>query len=314
MLTTRGRRSESAKTQMREGFDSRPRTSCPPVASGRPAAVGRLPGVAAAFLLVFLLAIAAPLPSSAGEEPKDISYGDPLEPLNRIVFAVNEMLDTIVLRPAAFVYGKVLPDPVRLGVRNVIRHLSLPFTFVNDVAQGEWERSGDTAQRFLLNTMVGFVGLIDVAEDHGLPHRSTDFGSTLASWGVGEGPYLVLPLAGPSNVRDGVGLVVQSVADPVDIAFRNAGHEHMPLVRAGVATIDFRHRNLDTLDDFKANALDYYAFIRTLYRQRRAFEIDGGQEMYLRGKQDSEDEEYAYPPPRPDFSRGEPPVETRPAQ
>ena len=299
---------------MREGFGSRPCIACPPAASGRPAAAGRLPGVAAAFLLVFLLVLAAPPPSSAGGEPEDISYSDPLEPLNRIVFAVNELLDTVILRPAAFVYGKVLPDPVRLGVRNVIRHLSLPFTFVNDVAQGEWERSGDTAERFLLNTMIGFAGLVDVAEDHGLPHRSTDFGSTLASWGVGEGPYLVLPLAGPSNVRDGTGLLVQSVADPVDIAFRRADLDHMPLVRAGVATIDFRHRNLETLDDFKANALDYYAFIRTLYRQRRAFEVDGGQERYLRGGQDGGDEEYAYPPPRPDFSRGEPPAGTRPAQ
>ena len=299
---------------MREGFESRPRITCPPVASGRPAAVDRLRRAVPAFLLVFLLAIAAPLPSSAGEEPVDISYSDPLEPLNRLVFAVNEMLDTIVFRPAAVVYGKVMPAPAKRGVRNVIRHLSLPFTFINDVAQGEWERSGDTAQRFILNTMIGFVGLVDVAEDHGLPHRSTDFGSTLASWGVGEGPYLVLPLAGPSNVRDGAGLVVQSVADPVDIAFRRADLDHMPLIRAGVTTVDFRYRNLDTLDDFKTNALDYYAFIRTLYRQRRAFEVDGGQEMYLRGKQDNEDGEYAYPPPRPDFSRAEPSAETRPAK
>ena len=276
--------------------------------------MARLPRAVPAFLLVLLLAIAAPLPSSAGGEPKDISYSDPLEPLNRMVFAVNEMLDAIVLRPVALVYGKVVPGPVRRGVRNVVRHLSLPFTFVNDVAQGEWRRSGETAQRFVLNTMIGFVGVIDIAEEYGLPHRSTDFGSTLASWGISEGPYLVLPIAGPSNLRDGAGLIVQGVADPVDIAFRRADLDHMPLVRAGMATIDFRYRNLDTLDDFKANALDYYAFIRTLYRQRRAFEVDGGQERYLRGEKDDEDEEYAYPPPRPDFSRGEPPAETRPAK
>ena len=207
-----------------------------------------------------------------------------------------------------------MPGPVRRGVRNVVRHLSLPFTFVNDVAQGEWERSGDTAQRFFINTMVGFAGLYDVAEKQGLPHRSTDFGGTLAVWGLREGPYLVLPIAGPSNVRDAAGLLVQGVGDPVDIGFRRADLDHMPLIRAGAATLDFRHSNLDTLDDFKAGSLDYYAFIRTLYRQRRAFEVKGDAEMYLAGDKETSDDDYAYPPPRPDFSRDGQPAGTRPVQ
>ncbi len=268
----------------------------------------RMPGgprvPARAIFLAFLLCVAAPLPSGAGEEPQEPSFSDPLEPLNRMVFAINELLDTVILRPAAFVYGKALPRPVRNGVRNVVRHLSLPFTLVNDVAQGELERSGETAQRFLLNTMIGFAGIIDVAEDYGLPHRSADFGGTLASWGAGEGPYLVLPVAGPSNVRDAAGLIVQSVADPVDIAFRRADLDHMPLIRSGVATLDFRHRNLDALDDFKANSLDYYAFIRTLYRQRRAFEVLDDSEALPAGGEDALEDDYAYPPPRPDFRRG----------
>ena len=225
-----------------------------------------------------------------------------------MVFAVNEALDTIVLRPVAFAYGKVVPGPARRGVRNLVRHLSLPFTFMNDVAQGEWRRSGETAQRFVINTMVGFAGLYDIAEDYGLPHRSTDFGSTLASWGVGGGPYLVLPLAGPSNIRDAAGVLVEGVADPVDIVFRDTGLDHMPLVRAGAATLDFRYRNLDTFDDFKAGSLDYYAFIRTLYRQRRAFETSGDEEVGLGGGEEKTGEDYAYPPPRPDFRRGRPPA------
>ena len=150
--------------------------------------------------------------------------------------------------------------------------------------------------------------------ERGLPHRSTDFGSTLASWGVSDGPYLVLPIAGPSNLRDATGLVVQGVADPIDIAFRRADLDNMPLIRAGVATIDFRYSNLETIDDFKANALDYYAFVRALYRQRRAFEIDSGTEIYLKGGTDSEGESYSYPPPRPDFNRGGQSAERRPAQ
>ena len=272
----------------------------------RPAPVWRLRTLGVAIFLACLLSVAAPQPSGAGDEPQDVEFNDPLEPLNRLVFAINDALDTIILRPAAVVYGAVVPGAVRRGVRNVVRHLSLPFTFVNDVAQGEWKRSGDTAQRFFINTMVGFAGLYDVAEKQGFPHRSTDFGSTLAAWGVGDGPYLVLPIAGPSNVRDAAGLVVQFVADPVDVAFRRADHDNMPLIRSGAATVDFRYRNLETLDDFKANSLDYYAFVRTLYRQRRAFEVDSGTEMYLLGGKDKSGDEYAYPPPRPDFSRDRP--------
>ena len=299
---------------MREGFEHAPGVNRCPVAEEHSATAGRLRVLAGTILLACLLSIAAPLPSGAGEEPPEPTFNDPLEPLNRLVFAINEALDTIILRPAAVVYGAVVPDPVRRGVRNVVRHLSLPFTFVNDVAQGEWQRSGQTAQRFLINTMVGFAGLYDVAEKQGLPHRSTDFGGTLAAWGLGEGPYLVLPIAGPSTVRDAAGLLVQGVADPVDIAFRRADLDHMPLIRAGAATLDFRHSNLDTLDDFKANSLDYYAFIRTLYRQRRAFEVDEGTEMYLTGDKEKAGDDYTYPPPRPDFSRSGQPAETRPAQ
>ncbi len=299
---------------MRERFEDASGNGPSPVAERRSAIAGRLRILTGALLLACLLSMLAPMPSGAGEEPQEPTFNDPLEPLNRLVFAINEALDTIILRPAAVVYGTIVPGPVRRGVRNVVRHLTLPFTFVNDMAQGEWKRSGDTAQRFFINTMVGFAGLYDVAAKQGFPHRSTDFGSTLASWGLGDGPYLVLPIAGPSNVRDAAGLMVQGVADPVDIAFRRVDLDHMPLIRAGVATVDFRHSNLETLDDFKANALDYYAFIRTLYRQRRAFEVDGSTEMYLKGGADSEGESYSYPPPRPDFGRDGQSAEGRPAQ
>ncbi len=291
---------------MREGFKPAPGASRGLVAGGRLAAVRRRRALAGAILLTGLFSVAAPPPSGAGDEPQGPAFNDPLEPLNRLVFAVNETLDTIILRPAAEVYGAVVPGAVRRGVRNVVRHLSLPFTFVNDVAQGEWERSGDTAQRFVINTMVGFAGLYDVAAEQGLPHRSTDFGSTLAAWGVGDGPYLVLPVAGPSSVRDAAGMLIQGAADPVDAAFRRTAHDHLPLVRAGAATLDFRYRNLETIDDFKANALDYYTFVRTLYRQRRAFETEDDPEMRLSGGKDESGDDYAYPPPRPDFARDRP--------
>ncbi len=288
---------------MQEGSESRT------AASRRHAPRRRL----AAALLACLLCALAPLPSSAGGQPQHIAYGDPLEPFNRMIFAFNETLDTFVLRPAAVVYGFLVPAPARRGIHNLVRHLSLPFTFVNDVAQGEWQRSGKTLQRFVLNTTVGLAGLHDAAKDYGLPHRETDFGGTLAAWGIGEGPYLVLPIAGPSNVRDAAGLMVQGVADPVDIAFRRLELDYLPLIRPTAAILDFRHRNLDTLDDFKAGSLDYYAFIRTLYRQRRAFEAEAGKDIQsLSGDKAADD--YVYPPPRPDFRRGGKPAQSPPAR
>jgi len=285
---------------MREKLESTPAVSRGPAP--------RLRRGTAAALLACLLAALAPLPASAGEAPQPVSDNDPLEPLNRLIFAFNETLDTFVLRPAALAYGNLAPAPARRGIRNVVRNLSLPFTFINDVAQGEWGRSGATLQRLVINTTVGLGGLNDIAADYGLPHRENDFGDTLAAWGVGEGPYLVLPLAGPSTVRDAAGFLVENAADPVDIAFRRHDLDDLSLGLQAASILDFRHRNMDMMDDFKASSLDYYAFIRTLYRQRRTFESGAGEEPRLEGADEAAEDD-AYPPRRPDFRRGGKPAE-----
>ncbi len=269
------------------------------------------PRLGAALLLLLLSACAARPPDAGGAQAPE---GDPLEPLNRQVFAVNEAFDTFLLRPATTVYGDFTPGPVKQAVHNLVRHLSLPVTALNDLAQGEWRLAGDMFWRFFLNSTLGMAGLHDAAEDYGLAHRSADFGDTLAAWGLPEGPYLVLPIAGPSSLRAGAGLLVEGAADPVNIGALAHSMDDLPGWRAVAAAVDFRHRNRSAIDDFKVGALDYYSFIRTLYRQRRAFEADEDREAGADDDPDGLREDYAYPPPRPNFRResgdGAPPALT----
>jgi phospholipid-binding lipoprotein MlaA len=144
------------------------------------------------------------------------------------------------------------------------------------VLQGDGKRAGITFKRFLINSTLGIAGLFDVASKFGLKYHDTDFGVTFGVWGVPEGPYLVLPLFGPSNPRDAVGLGVTGVADPWYYAFKDLGVEYLAYWRAGVEIIDIRARNLQTLDQIRKGAIDYYATMRSLYRQHRNDQIKAG--------------------------------------
>ncbi|WP_245825906.1 MlaA family lipoprotein [Oceanibaculum nanhaiense] len=192
---------------------------------------------------------------------------DPLELPNRFVFALNETVDTFVLRPAAVTYRDWMPEPGKDMVRNLLDYLSSPVTLANDVFQGEWERAGVTSKRFFLNSFS--AGLYDVAALEGYEKHKEDFGQTLAVHGVPEGPYLVLPLLGPSNPRDAVGFAVDMVLDPLNWYAWNTDREWIGYSRAGANAVDARSRSIEALDDVKANNFDYYAAIRSLYRQRR---------------------------------------------
>ena len=130
---------------------------------------------------------------------------DPLEPTNRVFFAINNGLDTVILKPAAQAYAYVVPDPVRNGIHNFLSNLGTPVQLGNDMLEGKPRRAGDTTMRFLINTTVGVFGIFDVAKGWGYPDHDADFGMTLASWGVPEGPFLFLPVLGPSDPRDAVG-------------------------------------------------------------------------------------------------------------
>jgi len=203
---------------------------------------------------------------------------DPLEPMNRYFFEVNYALDELFLKPIAGWYYIALPNPAQDGVRNFLRNLSSPVILANDLFQGEASRAGTTLVRFLVNSTIGIAGFIDVASEMGFVYHDEDFGQTLAVAGADEGPYLVLPLLGPSNPRDGFGRIVDVFLDPLTyIAPGNESLEALMYARAGATAVDSRARNLKTLDEVREGSLDYYATIRSLYRQQRDDAIRNGE-------------------------------------
>ena len=208
---------------------------------------------------------------------------DPLEFVNRFTFAINDAIDTVIVRPIAVTYRFWVPEPVRNGVRNVLRNLNAPVVLANDILQWEWDRAETTFMRFIINSTIGVAGIFDVASDWGYEYHSEDFGQTLATWGIGEGFYLVLPLIGPSSARDGVGLIVDSYMDPWPYVLDYATNlsddtiTYISIGRLAVEGIDIRSRNLETLDEVRKDAVDYYARLRSLYRQNRLNEIRNGE-------------------------------------
>jgi phospholipid-binding lipoprotein MlaA len=198
---------------------------------------------------------------------------DPLEPVNRAVFAFNQVVDGLVLEPAAELYGLVTPRPVRTAVRNLLDHLASPVVLANDLLQGERERAGVTLARFMINSTLGAFGLYDMAANFGYLRHSEDFGQTLAVWGVDEGPYLVLPLLGPSNPRDAVGRVVDLLLlDPNTWLLPQSAR----LTRTATDAVATRFELDPVLDDLERSSLDVYAALRASYSQRRQSEIRNG--------------------------------------
>ncbi len=200
-------------------------------------------------------------------------YYDPLEPLNRGIFVFNQAIDEMLLKPAARIYIAAVPDGARAAVSNVINNLKSPVTLANDLLQGDLDRAQATIARFAVNTIIGFGGMADVAADLGTPRHSEDFGQTAATYGVGEGPYLMLPFLGPSNVRDALGRVVDRFFDPLDYALDGSAS----FARAGVEGLDQRARFLDVSEALEKTSIDYYASIRSVFTQNRDFEIRNGE-------------------------------------
>lgn len=200
---------------------------------------------------------------------------DPFEKENRVFFDVSLTLDRAVLRPAAVAYSRALPQTVRDSVRNFIDNLSSPVVFANDVLQGDVDKAGTTLFRIGVNTTIGIGGLFDPAKGFGYPRHSNDFGITLGDYGVGEGPYLFIPVLGPSNARDATGYVVDWTFDPF---FYIPVRENFfwQLGRTTLDDVDARSRNLTTLDEIQKSSLDFYATVRSLYHQQRESQINGG--------------------------------------
>ena len=224
--------------------------------------------------VLFSIAGCATAPTDPEELAEYREINDPLEPANRAVFEINLYLDRLILRPVAWTYREVVPDPTREVVTNFLNNLRSPYTFANDVLQGEVDRAGVTVARFLINTTIGIGGLADVAGNiFGLDYHAEDIGQTFAVWGADSGPYLMLPVVGPSNPRDTAGLAVEYFVEPVNWFLREKGASEWVLVRTGANAVDQRHQVLDTLDALERTSLDYYAQIRSISRQRRLDEI-----------------------------------------
>jgi len=226
--------------------------------------------------MVLSLAACATAPSS--DDPEAMAAyreaNDPIEPVNRAIFGFNQGVDKAVIKPVAKVYRGVLPQAVRDSVRNFLRNLQTPVIMANEFLQGNPDRAMETFGRFAANTMWGVGGLFDVVPDK--PHHTEDLGQTLAVWGVGEGPYLVLPIIGPSSARHTVGRVGDYFMDPINYWATHEGHDWIPITRTAVGGIDARSRAIETLDEIERTSIDFYAAIRSLYRQRRADLIRNG--------------------------------------
>lgn len=200
---------------------------------------------------------------------------DPWEGFNRKMFSVHNALDDALLVPAAKVYRATTHKKQRKGIRNFLDNLRTPVILLNDVLQGEFDRAGNTASRFVINTTIGFGGMGDPAERLGIPQHSEDFGQTLAVWGIDPGPYLFLPLLGPTTVRDGVGAAMGVAADP-SIWIRTEAAQYYRFSHAGAVALSRREPLIEPLADIRENSLDYYASFRSFYLQARTREILNG--------------------------------------
>jgi phospholipid-binding lipoprotein MlaA len=225
-----------------------------------------------------LVAIALGSLGACASAPDQVAEGpyDPLEGLNRAVFGVNQAVDTVVVRPVAQVYRAVVPDPLQYNVRSFLRNLRSPVIIANNLLQGDMDGAGRAFERFFINTIVGVGGIADVAAElrPELRYESEDFGQTLAVWGVDPGPYLVLPILGPSNARDAVGTAVDALSDPVSWVLYANDLQWVDYVRYGVTLVDARVQTLDTTDELEASSVDYYATVRSLYDQYRKGQIE----------------------------------------
>jgi phospholipid-binding lipoprotein MlaA len=219
------------------------------------------------------------VPSSAPAQETSFDEGpnDPLEPLNRLFFGINELVDFVILHPAAEIYRAITPEPVRNGVTNVLDNIFSPVVFINHALQGEPERAAATLFRFMMNSTFGIGGLADVTTELGYPRYDTDFNETLMAWGVDTGPYLVIPLIGPASFRGATGFVGDYFADPLNLYLNNRHHRdyrYWLTVRYGLDIINRREKVIETIENLKKNSLDMYVTMRSIYFQRQAYRAE----------------------------------------
>ncbi|MDC1353114.1 VacJ family lipoprotein [Pelagibacteraceae bacterium] len=237
------------------------------------------------FLLTFLISFMLSASVSAGTDGEnnlskknEKPIKDCFESLNRATFSLNQGLDKAIFKPIAKTY-RVLPSEIRVGTSNVLENLSSLVTIPNNILQGEFKTAGVNTGRFIINTTIGILGVINVAEKIGFSeYEKEDYGQTLGVWGVGTGCYLVLPVLGPSTVRDTTGSFVNALGgDPYYNASVGGNNNYLNdsdyLLTKFLTGVDFRAKNLETLDNLESNSMDFYASVRSLYLQDRKQKI-----------------------------------------
>ena len=246
------------------------------------------------LVLAALLAslVAAPAawaaPDSAPVAARVHAPGDPLEHANRVGYGIHQFLDRVLLRPVAMAYKAVVPGVVRTGVRHVLDNLDEPVVVANDLFQGHPGNAGRTTVRFAVNSTVGVLGLFDVAGKTGLPHHDNTFAFTLGRHHVKPGPYLFIPLVGPTTVRDLAGGVVDGTLDPfhwLHYRYRNP----ITVARAVAGGLDTRVEADADLSALMDGATDPYATLRSVYLQNQQSQIDGGDTTTLPALPDFDD-------------------------
>ena len=214
--------------------------------------------------------------STSHSEEKDVK--DCFEKINRATFAFNMALDKVLFRPVAIGYRK-LPSPIRTGTSNALNNLSNLVTIPNNILQGDFKAAGNNSIRFIINTTLGIVGIFDPANALGFEKlEKEDFGQTFGTMGIGEGCYLVLPVIGPSTVRDAVGSLISMTGGDAwynvtirnDTQYFNESDYYFSKLGEGV---DFRAKNLESFDSLEKNSIDFYATVRSLYLQDRKRKI-----------------------------------------
>ncbi len=240
----------------------------------RPWLVTPTPVALALAVMLTLTGCATRPPASDREAVAEFeANNDPFEPFNRSMFAVHQAIDAAVLRPINVAY-RVLPQPVRNSVSSVLNNIRTPVVLMNDMLQGNPRRAGDTLGRFVVNTTVGLGGIFDVANSYfGVPVHYEDFGQTLATFGVGEGPFLFIPILGPTNPRDLVGYGVDTAAQPLNWFGQGLAVSILSGARGGATILDNRDYFFEIVDDLNRTSLDPYAALRTARRQARAAAI-----------------------------------------
>lgn len=225
---------------------------------------------AAASVALCTASRADDLPVSSGTDQSD----DPFENVNRASYDLSMFLDRNALRPVAEAYVDVVPEPARNGARNFLDNLNSPVIFVNNLLQGDGDAAGNTMTRFLINSTIGIGGLMNPAADLGYPADDEDFGITLGRWGVDAGPYLFVPVLGPSSPRDAVGYATDFAVEPLTYW---RGSVWVPVGLTAVDIVDTRARNIESTDQIERTSIDGYAAVRSLYRQFREAKINKGE-------------------------------------